>query len=236
MVYVYEEYGDFHWTADWYASFLTIPSVQSLADSKILGGGLANPAEQFPSVFGGVPFWTTYPYVLATIVAGTVVLSSALTSLLFLKETLKRKTEDKAQVEAPMSTWQVLKSPGVPIVLYIFGHIMLLALAYTAVSPVFMYTNISLGGFSFSDQQISLFIAIGGGSQAIWMLAVFPSVQKRFGTGTLLRWCAAAWPFFMAVYPIMNEFLREGWTTAFWVLGPIMIVLGSSVAMAFGET
>jgi hypothetical protein len=31
-----------------------------------------------------------------------------------------------------MSTWEVVKSPGVPMVLFIFGHVMLLGLAYTA--------------------------------------------------------------------------------------------------------
>ena len=31
-----------------------------------------------------------------------------------------------------MSMWEIIKSPGVTIVLYLYGHIMLLALAYTA--------------------------------------------------------------------------------------------------------
>lgn len=31
-----------------------------------------------------------------------------------------------------MSVWEVVKSPGVPMVLYIFGHVMLMGLAYTA--------------------------------------------------------------------------------------------------------
>jgi hypothetical protein len=31
-----------------------------------------------------------------------------------------------------MSTWEVLKSPGVAVVLYISGHIGFLALSYTA--------------------------------------------------------------------------------------------------------
>jgi hypothetical protein len=31
-----------------------------------------------------------------------------------------------------MSTWQIVTSPGVPVVLFLYGHVMLLGLAYTA--------------------------------------------------------------------------------------------------------
>jgi hypothetical protein len=31
-----------------------------------------------------------------------------------------------------MSTWELIKSPGVAMVVYLYGHIMLLAFAYTA--------------------------------------------------------------------------------------------------------
>lgn len=119
------------------------------------------------------------------------------------------------------------------MVLYIFGHTMLLALAYTAVSPVFQFTSIKLGGLSFSPRQISLFLAIGGLSQALWMLLAFPYLQSRLGTGRLLRICVAGWPCFSALYPILNELLRHGMLTTFWILAPIGIVLGSGVAMSF---
>lgn len=134
-----------------------------------------------------------------------------------------------------MSTREVLQSPGVPFVLYLFGHTMLLALAYTAVSPVFLFTDIDKGGFQFNPQWISYFLAVAGGSQALWMLLVFPPLQKAIGTGGLLRLCAFVWPFMMASYPILNEFLRNGWTTAFWIVGPISLVIGSGVSMAFGK-
>ena len=111
---------------------------------------------------------------------------------------------------------------------------MLLALMYTAVLPVMCYTGINHGGFSFSDQKIALFLALGGASQALWMLIAFPPLQKKFSTGTVLRACGFAWPFLMASYPVLNEFLRNGWTLAFWIIAPIGMVLGSGVAMGFG--
>lgn len=135
-----------------------------------------------------------------------------------------------------MSTLEVLKSPGVPTVLYIFGHVAVLGLMFTALLPVFMYTSVPAGGFGFSDPQIALFMAIGGGSQALWMLIAFPILQKRLGTGAVLRGCVFVWTLFMAAYPILNEFLRAQWTLAFWILGPITVFLGSGVAMAYACT
>lgn len=134
-----------------------------------------------------------------------------------------------------MSTSEVLKSPGVPFVLYLFGHTMLLALAYTAVAPVFLYTSVEKGGFGFSPKFISYFLAVAGGSQALWMLLAFPALQRTIGTGSLMRLCAFVWPLMMASYPILNEFLRHGWNKAFWIVGPIAIVIGSGVSMAFGK-
>lgn len=134
-----------------------------------------------------------------------------------------------------MSTSEVLNSPGVPFVLYLFGHTMLLALAYTAVAPVFLFTRVEKGGFDFSPRWISYYLAVAGGSQALWMLLVFPPLQRTIGTGNLMRVCAVAWPLMMASFPILNEFLRHGWKTAFWIVGPISIVVGSGVSMAFGK-
>lgn len=162
-------------------------------------------------------------------------LSSALTTLFFVKETLKRKLDGKSKADSSMTTWEVLRSPGVLMVLYILGHTMVLALMYTAVIPVFWYTSVKNGGFGFSDQWIAIFLSISGGSQALWMLLAFPYLQKRFGTGTVMRWCAGGWPIFIFAFPVFNEFLRNEWTLAFWILAPTEQVLGSAVAMGFGK-
>ena len=111
---------------------------------------------------------------------------------------------------------------------------MLTALSYTAVLPVVMFTSVKSGGFGFSDQWISIFLALGGGAQALWMLIAFPPLQKKFSTGSVMRWCAFGYPIFMMAYPIFNEFLRQGWTLAFWIAAPTTVVVGSYVSMAFG--
>lgn len=134
-----------------------------------------------------------------------------------------------------MSTWEVLKAPGVGIVLFIFGHTMLLALAFTAVSPVFLFTSVERGGLSFDPTQISYYLAGAGASQALWMLLAFPPLQRRLGSGNLFRVCAVVWPLFMAAYPVANELARRDHWTALYVLLVPMLIGGSGVAMAFSK-
>jgi len=185
-------------------------------------------------VFGNIPFFSNFPYALSTFVVGAVCLSATLTSLFGLKETVNRGDDPEAKGKAEMSVWEVLKSPGVPIVLYIYGHTMGLALAYTAVNPVFLYTDVKLGGWGFSDQRIALFTAVAGASQSLWMLIPFPPLQRRLGTGNLLRVCAVIWPLMMASFPISNELLRHDHKTAFWAFFPPSLILGSGISMAYG--
>ncbi|KAI7199865.1 MFS general substrate transporter [Hortaea werneckii] len=199
----------------------------------LIGGGLANPTEQFPKVFAPGSFFGTYRYALSTYATGAVCLSATLTSLLGLKETLDKTADSGAKAKSQLSTTEVLRSPGVPMVLSIFGYVMLLGLGYTAVNPVFLYTDVDLGGWGFSDQQIAGVLAIAGASQSVWMLLAFPFLQKRLGTGNLLRICAVAWGLMFAGYPILNEVLRHGSETAFWAVWPPFLVMGSGVAMAY---
>jgi hypothetical protein len=45
-----------------------------------------------------------------------------------------------------MSTWELLKHPGIPQVLITYNYVMLLAFAFTAAYPVFLYEPVRLGG------------------------------------------------------------------------------------------
>lgn len=99
--------------------------------------------------------------------------------------------------------------------------------------PVFYFTSVKLGGYGLKEFQISIFIGIGGLSQAIWLLLVFPPLQRRIGTSGVLRICFNAWPIWFLCTPLMNYLQRLGLYTLFWALVPIVIVIGSGIAMAF---
>ena len=215
----------------------------------LIGGALADPAGQYPGAFGGVRFFEEYPYALSSIVVGCIGLTAVAAGALFLEETLpeelkrcrKSRADDsesggEAAQPWPHSTWELLKAPGVRVVLYNWGHAMLLGYTFTALVPVFYFTRIDLGGLGFTPLQISLFMGLLGFSQAIWLVLIFPPLQHRLGTNGVMRACGAAYPFFMAMMPFFNAVLRIGTPasrTAFWVLISVGLSIGPGVSMAF---
>ena len=100
---------------------------------------------------------------------------------------------------------------------------------------MFYFTDVHLGGYGFTPLQISLFIALAGLSQSLWLLLAFPPLQRRFGTGGVLRGCAVVWPTFFVIAALGNVFLRQGWNLTFWIVTPITLAIGSGVAMSFSE-
>lgn len=56
---------------------------------SFLGGALADPASQYPRVFGRIRFFQQYPYATPTVIVGIMGLSSAIIIALFLKEVRK---------------------------------------------------------------------------------------------------------------------------------------------------
>ncbi|USP80809.1 uncharacterized protein yc1106_08083 [Curvularia clavata] len=215
-------------------SFFSFFNNMGLFLGPLIGAGLESPAEKFPSTFGRVQFWHDYPYALPNFVIAAIGLSAALTSLLFVKETLPVDS-DKRHSESSMSIWKLLKYPGVTPVLLIYNYAMLLAYTFTAVFPVAQYTPIHLGGFSLTPGLIAFCTALNGVSQAIWLLIAFPILHKRLGTGRLLWLCAFAWPFLFVFFPIYNFLLRQGYETLFWATGPVMLAIFCGVSMAFSE-
>lgn len=208
----------------------------------LIGGALADPAEQYPGAFGGIPFFERYPYALAGFVVGGISATGVLTSALFLKETLPKKDKNSSASTSsqsdtpPMTAWELLKAPGATFVLWLYGHIMLLAFVFTAVIPVAAYTSVRLGGLGFGPSMISRYMAVQGASQAAWLLLAFPWLQHRIGTKGVMKLCGAAYPFFFASFIGLNLLLREGSTTAhawFWVVAVFAVVIGPGVSMAF---
>ncbi|KAF2456552.1 major facilitator superfamily domain-containing protein [Lineolata rhizophorae] len=201
----------------------------------LLGGALAKPADQFPSVFGHVKFFRDYPYAPATVVTGALCFSAAIISLFFIDETLAKEdqSDGPGKKKQQLSTWEILKSPGVAIVLTIYVLNASLGIAYTCVVTVYWFTPPSIGGLGCSPLLISIFIAICGASQSLWLLLAFPPLQRRFGTGGVLRGCSYIYPLFMLLYPVSSILLRAGHKTLFWAFTPPVLVAGSGMAMTF---
>ncbi|KAF1812117.1 MFS general substrate transporter [Eremomyces bilateralis CBS 781.70] len=212
----------------------------------LIGGALANPADQFPSLFRGT-FLETYPYALPTIFTGIFGLSATLTSLLFVKETLPPRqkkplieengstnsTSNEPQQPDTLTTLQILRFPGVTPVLSVYSLVSLCALAYTAICPVFWFTPPHLGGFGFRPVQISMLLAVSGVSQALWILIVFPPLNRRLGTIGVLKLASSWAPFLYLGFPGASVLRRMGYETAFWIVVFIVMIIGSGFSMTF---
>lgn len=200
----------------------------------VIGGGLSKLADHYPdTIFGKSQFLKDYPYALPTMVSGCFALLAALVTALFVRETLDKEALKKPGKHGPMTTWELVRSPGVAFVLFIYGWVTLMGISFTALVPVFWFTPPRLGGFGFDERLIAVFLGITGASQAVWLLLVFPPLQHRIGTGGVLRVCSRVYPFFFLMNPVANWWLREGWTTLFWSAGPALLVIGTGVAMNF---
>lgn len=201
----------------------------------LVGGFFVNPAQEFPHLFGKSKFLIEYPFALPMFIASAIGLSAAILCSLFLKETLKLKevTAGEHEDDGRMSTWDLLKSPGVIFILLLYGYIMILAFSYTSVWPVFLFTPIKLAGLGLTPFYISIVMAVGGLSQSVYLLFVFPWLQRRIGTGGVLRVCAIVYPFFFIMCPIIRVILRNGLATLAWTILGVGLVFGPGVAMSF---
>lgn len=78
-------------------AFSIMPLVWSLGSvvGPAFGGFFANPARQYPKVFGGVAYFEKFPYALPNLIATVFFLISVASASMFLKETLATKREEK---------------------------------------------------------------------------------------------------------------------------------------------
>ncbi|OAA72314.1 Major facilitator superfamily transporter [Cordyceps fumosorosea ARSEF 2679] len=204
----------------------------------IIGGLLADPAEQYPGWFGGSTFLRRFPYAAPGFAVSAIAVTGVVACFFFLEETLDKTTAHattgpQKSLAGRITIWRLLKTSGVPTVLLVNGSVMIMAFAFTALLPVVLYTPIAIGGLGLSAFQISMYMALQGLSQAAWLLLAFPPLHRRLGNRRLLLACAVAYPFFFLSYIILNELLRARATGWAWGVGPLAAAVGPGVSMAF---
>ncbi len=67
-------------------SFFAFAGNLGIFVGPLIGGGLSNPAEQYPRIFGRVKLFKDFPYALPTFATGAVGMSAAIIMALFVKE------------------------------------------------------------------------------------------------------------------------------------------------------
>lgn len=219
----------------------------------LVGGLLAKPADNF-ALFREIPMFVEYPYLLPCFVTGLLALTAAITSLLFLNETLQpdaRTGGKHANVEG-RDARSLLSVDGVRIVLAI--HFLAFTLAFSLnsskrtvrplvlptsadavpVLPVFQYTPVRYGGFGFSPQQMSYFLAVLGASQSGFNLLMYPWLHKRIGNRGILNAAPWGWAIGILALPALNLALRYDVSSAiFWTCAVALGIFIGAVTMCY---
>ncbi|EJD45260.1 hypothetical protein AURDEDRAFT_165810 [Auricularia subglabra TFB-10046 SS5] len=113
----------------------------------------ADPAAQYPSLFGSIQLLHNYPYLLPGLVTGEITELIALSTIFWLDEV---PTNTNTKQEPPSRKPIVIS----PVVL------------------VFYFTPISMSGFGFPAARISMSITLAGFSPAVWLLVIFLPLQR----------------------------------------------------------
>ncbi|CRK12199.1 hypothetical protein BN1723_009641 [Verticillium longisporum] len=196
----------------------------------IIGGALADPASQYPSVFGNSAFLQGHPYALSGFATAAMTGTAVLITAFAIQETLPEQADGSlskacqiTQQDSPQpSMRQILQTTQVQAVLGGYGYVMFIAIAFMAIHPVVLYTPVHHGGLGLSTAQITAFIAAVGASET-----------RRVGTKRVLVACSWLWPLFFAGYMVTSALEREGETVAAVVVAVSNIVVGPGAFMAF---
>ncbi|KAJ1735797.1 hypothetical protein LPJ61_000346 [Coemansia biformis] len=161
-----------------------------------LGGLLADPANQYPGVFGHIELFRTYPYLLPCM-AGSVTTTLGLVAGLFmLEETLVPShrprpagaDEDCLDSEATPLVARVQQAPVAPVWTSegkrVLAMAWLLALA-TAIGdhvyPIFAATDPSSGGLGFMPRSIGASLMVAGFAVVYLQLVAYPRLVHKHG-------------------------------------------------------
>ncbi|KFH40553.1 peptide/nitrate transporter-like protein [Hapsidospora chrysogenum ATCC 11550] len=205
----------------------------------MIGGALADPSQQYPSLFGDSQWLKDNPYALSGIVVGAISAGIALSSVFWLRGTQPTIDNAAAGKTAPSqlsSLRRLVSSPGVPITLGVYLQSKILTIATSAILAVYLYTPVETGGAGLSTVHISLYMAVRGGSQMLWLLLAFPFLNGRLGTKRVLSVVATAWPFIFGGYILMNVMLRSTSNVVhqwlWFAVAPAVVLFDSATIMS----
>ncbi|EGG11782.1 uncharacterized protein MELLADRAFT_90794 [Melampsora larici-populina 98AG31] len=200
------------------------PMIQALGTivGPVMGGYLAQPAEQYPSLFGEITFLKNYPYFLPCFVAGSTNALAVLLGFIYLEETLESKQTKKVEI-SPLVSNQAegssstndqtpigppsLRDLFTPTVLTVLLSFLFLALqnsAYATLVPLFSYTRLEDGGLGLSMNQIGTALSTNGFVAVAFQMGVFPMLQRRLGTLRLFRSVLLFVPLSFILLPVVR--------------------------------
>jgi len=204
-------------------SLLPMSNAIGMILGPMIGGYLAQPTKQYPALFGNVEFLASYPYFLPCFIAGITNLLAVVLGVFYLEETLELKkarpkvplnTEVDADFDElnpdddvppqPKSKFSELFTPTVVSVLLVSMSVFFQTSSWNTIIPIFAYTRYSDGGLGLNFNQIGTALTTNGFTAVVIQTAVFPYLQRKWGTVTVFRKILVVWPVAFALLPAIR--------------------------------
>ncbi|KAE9402502.1 MFS general substrate transporter [Gymnopus androsaceus JB14] len=215
----------------------------------MIGGALANPAKQFPHLFGDNEFLKMYPYFLPCAVPATFSAIAWLVTFMFLKETVQAPTlslprlfRSKKQSlsavsdindvtteipdnEKPVAFRQLLNR-RVLIAAGNYATLSLVDITFRAIQPLFFSTPIELGGLGLEPSSIGNILSI----------FFFAKIHDYWGSKkTFIVGIASTLPIFVC-FPILTYLVKSNGivTPLAWVIVGVQIIFSLAISFSYG--
>lgn len=182
-----------------------------------MGGLLADPAHQYPSVFGNFAPFIKFPYLLPFLVGAAVTLFGLVMVLLKVKETLAKKTqpvllrETTSLLETPSQQkpkQKSIKELLTPTVIRSMGTNVLMCIAMSMsdqLYPIFAATPTKDGGLGFDTRSIGFSLVVDGIAVFYLQLVLYPKWERKYGALACYRWGQKLIIPFMLLLPFLSS-------------------------------
>lgn len=220
-------------------TFLPLFWTVGAALGPIIGGYLANPAERYPSVFGGIKFFHDFKYFLPCFVGALFPLAGMFIGYFFLQETLPKPAanvsgeeggHDNSATSVPLPSVRSVFTKRVTLALANYGILAFTSMSIAGILPLFMYTPVRLGGLGFSEAQIGKALSGQSVVTAVIQLLCFAPIQRRLGTIGSYRLAVIFYPLGCAAFPLTTYIARKetgGDNTNTWISLAILLTFFS---------
>ncbi|KAJ2732380.1 hypothetical protein IW152_003853 [Coemansia sp. BCRC 34962] len=173
-----------------------------------VGGVFANPAQQFPGVFGDSKLFIYFPYLLPCLIGSTVAAFGLIAAIFNFRETLVRpvqsaeepvceqpaaagcSTERTPLLVQPAATsvapakQNSMRSLLTPLVLRVMATNAIMCFAYNMCDqlyPIFAATDPRDGGLGLDPRSIGISLGIEGIVVVYIQLVVYPRLERKYG-------------------------------------------------------
>ncbi|KAL2643023.1 hypothetical protein R1flu_010610 [Riccia fluitans] len=175
-----------------------------------MGGFLARPAINYPSIFSQDGFFGRYPYILPSIVQAAFALVG-LVVVSFMPETIhkherKHSSDDQTELIAtskPKESLWTNRALMASVVVYCLWCFM--ELGFSEVFSLWSVSPVEADGLGLPTSDVGMVLAVSGASVFIFNMTVFPAIAKYLGPILVTRFPAIICAPVLMLFPFVSR-------------------------------